>query len=681
MSFRFVTGDEQGSIYAVTDQGDLLYYRDEARDGTVIWANGGIGQRIGQGWGGYENVFSGGDGILYAVTGAGDLLYYRDEARNGSAVWAFGGIGQKIGSGFASYARLFSGGDGIIYAVALNGDLYFYRDEARDGTSRWSYGGVGRRIGNGWADYRHVISGGDGIIYAVTLEGDLLFYRDEARDGTPLWAFGGTGKQIAQGWRFYPEIIYGGEGIIYAITPDGFVIFYQDLARNGEGIWAHGGMGQQVGAGWYVATQTTTVEGYCTPISVLPGKTVDFKISARSDYAVSYVRLKQQDDGSPGIRLTDPYSMDAGLQGTPSEAWDFGCGWDTSFQLLVPPEWRSGIYAARCTDPHGSDSYVVFIVKPVWEQRADIAVLANTNTWNAYNSWGGRCKYTPSGHAPVLSFERPNPLTTPIDDGNVNHTTRAELWVLNWLENEGYDFDVYSDYDFHLGMDDFARYKVLILTTHPEYWTFGMLDHVEEYLAAGGNLLYLGGNGVFEQCEYVRDGDALRFEGGDPSLGRDRWYFRNLGRPEREILGVAFLNNNYLTVSAPAPYKVEMSAHPFFAGTGLSDGDLIGQIGHNGAASGWEMDWSEPAIAGAGEVVSAWEGSDRGGRPATLQVLARGTNQPVDGALTAHMTYYTHDGGGFVFSAGSLCFGGSLALDAKLAAIVKNALNHGLGAP
>jgi N,N-dimethylformamidase len=677
LSFRFVTGDEQGNVYAVTDHGDLLFYRDTTRNGTGSWADGGMGRRIGKGWEEYVDVFSGGDGVLYAVKENGDLLYYRDLARNGQAQWAFHGVGQKIGTGFASFARLLSGGDGIIYAVALNGDLYFFRDEARNGTSRWAHHGVGQKIGTGWGDFRHIVSGGDGVLYAVPADGTLLFYRDEARDGTRRWAFNGVGQQIGHGWRYFPALISGGGGVIYALTPDGFVLFYRDRARNGRSSWASGS-GKEVGAGWYVTPQTTTVEGYPLPLSVAPGDTVDFKMSATKRYTVTYLRLKQQPDGSVGIPLTDAFAVDAGVQSAPDEAWDFGCGWRTTFGLSLPVEWPSGLYAARCTDSEGKDSYVVFVVKPDPQRRADIAVLANTNTWNAYNSWGGRSKYTHTGSGPVLSLERPNPLATPIDDGHLNHTTRAELWLLGWLEDAGYRVDVYSDLDFHSGIDDLAGYKALILNTHPEYWTSAMRDHLDEYLASGGNLLYLGGNGLFERCEYIRGDSAVRFEGGDPSLGRPRNYWRNLGRPERAVLGVAFMYNNYFTQSDPAPYRVEMAGHSFFAGTGLSNGDEIGQNGRNGAASGWEMDWSENAAARDGVIVTAWEGSDRGRRPDNLQLLARGTNRKADGNPTAHMTYYDHHGGGFVFATGSLCFTGSLVQDVHLQLIVKNALDAAL---
>ena len=108
MSIKFVTSDNQGIIYTVTDTGDLLYYRDEARDGTVRWSFDGAGQKIGSGWGHFLDVFSGDDGIIYAIASNGDLLYYRDDARNGTSNWAFGGAGQKLASGWDAFAEVFT---------------------------------------------------------------------------------------------------------------------------------------------------------------------------------------------------------------------------------------------------------------------------------------------------------------------------------------------------------------------------------------------------------------------------------------------------------------------------------------------------------------------------------------------------------------------------------------------
>src|SRR2546421_158000 len=100
MSFKFITSDNQSNIYAVSNSGDLLYYRDEARNGTPRWSFNGVGQKIHTGWDNYLRVFSGGEGIIYAVARNGDLLYFRDKARDGTRQWFRNGQGKKIAEGW-----------------------------------------------------------------------------------------------------------------------------------------------------------------------------------------------------------------------------------------------------------------------------------------------------------------------------------------------------------------------------------------------------------------------------------------------------------------------------------------------------------------------------------------------------------------------------------------------------
>ncbi|MFY9983233.1 MAG: N,N-dimethylformamidase beta subunit family domain-containing protein [Chthoniobacterales bacterium] len=675
MSFFLLDCDEQSHFYAATESGALVFYQDLARNGTGIWAFGGAPKTIGSGWNGYRQIICGDQGVIYAIDGAGRLLYYRDAARNGTEAWA-AGSGQVIGSGgWDTYARVFSGGDGILYAIATNGDLFYYRDLARNGTPSWSFGGAPQKIGNGWTTIRDVAYGGNGIIYAVGYDGGLYWYQDLARNGTASWAKTGAGERIGWGWNSFARILSGQDGVLYGVTPDGFLMFYRDLAQDGTVNWANNGQGQQIGSGWFIAPEASDVQGYCWPLSGGPGERLSFCISARSDYTVTYLRLQTQ-SGAVGTPVAPPFHGATHIQGAPPEAWADGCNWQETFSLTIPDDWVSGLYSAQCVDQAGLAFHIVFAVKP-GPRRADFAVLANVNTWNAYNDWGGHSHYS-TGGAARLSFLRPNPGTSPVDDGNVNHLTRAELWLLNWLDGNNYTADVYTDLDFHNGIPSIGEYTALILNTHPEYWSDQMRDQLDSYLANGGNLLYLGGNGLFERCTPFGDGSVEEFFGGDPSQGRDRNYFRNANppRPERAVLGVGFLYNNYLTTSPPAPYQVTNPTHRFFNGTGLANGDLIGKSGHNGPASGWEMDTSDTATAPATQVVTAWEGNDRGAPPPGIEVLALGTNTPVDGQLVGHMTHYQHSGGGLVFSVGSLCFTGSFAVDPILQRIVANVLNE-----
>ncbi len=138
--------------------------------------------------------------------------------------------------------------------------------------------------------------------------------------------------------------------------------------------------------------------------------------------------------------MAAPQSFGPTLQATDPNCLVNGCNWSTNFSLQIPADWRSGIYAAQCSDETGNSHYVVFIVKPSSANRGKLLALASTNTWNAYNSWGGYSKYGPAT-ATILTFLRPNPATSPVDDGIVNHLTRADLWILNWMEDAGYQVD------------------------------------------------------------------------------------------------------------------------------------------------------------------------------------------------------------------------------------------------
>jgi hypothetical protein len=102
-----------GAIYAIVDNGDLLWYGHDGRnDGTFRWAVNSVhpelnGRKVGNGWN-VKQVFSGGDGIIYAITQNNDLMWYRHDGRNdGTFRWAFN-EGKKVGNGW-SVKQVFSG--------------------------------------------------------------------------------------------------------------------------------------------------------------------------------------------------------------------------------------------------------------------------------------------------------------------------------------------------------------------------------------------------------------------------------------------------------------------------------------------------------------------------------------------------------------------------------------------
>ncbi len=691
MAFLDLFGDDR-SIYAITGDGSLLWYRDDLRDGSNGpnaergWAPGS-GSQIGRGWNGFAGVFSGGNGVIYAIRETGELLWYRDDLRDGSngpnaeRGWA-PGSGSQIGRGWNGFAGVFSGGNGVIYAIRETGELLWYRDDLRDGSNgpnaeRGWAPGSGSQIGRGWNGFAGVFSGGNGVIYAIRETGELLWYRDDLRDGSNGpnaergWA-PGSGNQIGHGWADFGAVFTTGkpDGIIYAVTATSDLLWYRDDLRDGtNGADAARGWaarsGSAIGIGWSIEPKSL-IAGYASPLSAGPGDTVEIKLSARrqSPCTVQVFRLRENDDGSVGVPVADAFDAVVGVQPVPADAWESGCGWATTVDIDVDPAWRSGLYSARVVSQDGSDACdVVFVVRAGAEKSAFL-LIANTNCWNAYNAWGGVSNY--SGHAEVvtLSFDRPNPGAAPqaFDQGayTPNHLTAAEIWVSTWLEDAGYEFDTCSDWDFHHHDSDPADYRAVILSTHPEYWSQHMAQQLADYVAGGGRLLYWGGNGIFRQVQFA-DGGRSMITGSSPA-----WFCGNAwadGPKPRELLGVAYDIAHDGLYPARCGYVIDDPGHPFLAGTGLKAGDVVGGQGRNGGgACGWEVDTA----------IDFGEGN--GAAPAGEQILGHGQLVTADG-YTGHMTYYDNEAGGFVFAIGSISFGGSLPEDAELQVIARNALD------
>ena len=438
------------------------------------------------------------------------------------------------------------------------------------------------------------------------------------------------------------------------------------------------------------------INGYCSPFSVEAGQVLEFFISSRVEYQIYICRLTDIAEGAarvaPEFELTNlPKSLPR-FQRTSLRAWQDGCQWQSTDKFQVPTSYHSGLYAAECRGTDGSTWHVTFAVRPsAIANQEPILVLANSNTWNAYNDWGRVSRYTRDREISAVNFERPNPYASSnYEAASDAHLTRAELWLLRWLQSRSYQFDVCADSDFHSGTFDLNKYRAIILSTHPEYWTREMVARLRQYLSVGGNLLYLGGNGIFEAVTFSSRMQSLVFHDGDvgTNITREHYYFRNLDGQvcEREILGVAFLYDNY--EQAPGPYRVLEPGHWLFNGTGCVANSLVGAGGYRGGACGREMDTSSGVPGQPGPttpLVDAWSlhtdgspGSDRGAAPRNLVVLAEGIKGTATSPHTGQMTYSETQSGGFVFAVGSYCFTGTLLSDAVLQKIVGNALARSL---
>lgn len=456
--------------------------------------------------------------------------------------------------------------------------------------------------------------------------------------------------------------------------------------------------------------------GYMWPKWVRSGERAEFRVHAVEPFRLTLWRYGREREFVRMLGWFDEHGPRTVMQITPDGDYsqtgvEFntrGYGSPHHTQLLAGPE-RSGLYYVHAEGESGAWFSFPWVVAPA-RPRNPIAVLASTNTWNAYNNFGGRSNYINTDMLPPrptvnarldlrrytdsafrawgvadadirpLSFERPEPCNVvprdaqagdPIPGRQQCHLAPAEWRLLAWLEREQFSYDYYSEYHLHEGALDLDAYSVLILSVHPEYWSAEMYRRVKEWVfERGGRLMYLGGNGLNSQVELpdaatmrvnttlfpARPGDLGMPDPNDSSVYYDSRFHYRYGESEASLLGVVCTDTGIMTA---APYRVIAPDHWVFANTGLNAGDLFGVDGLqercHGGASGHETDKRSV------------------NSPSQTVLLAKGTN-PDDGG--AEMVCYELDSGGKTFAVGSITWVASLLVDDGTSAITANVLRR-----
>lgn len=442
--------------------------------------------------------------------------------------------------------------------------------------------------------------------------------------------------------------------------------------------------------------------GYAWPKHVRSGEASEFRVHSVEPYKLELWRYGWEPRFVRSLGWHDEHGPRATMQVTPDDDYTrTGVRWNevgytnSVHSQHIPGPASSGLYYFRAYTASGRRFAFPWVVAPS-APTCGVAVLASNITWNAYNSFGGRSNYihadgfppTPTVNAraellryndtghftwgadtyPPLSFDRPEPfnhidfaekITDPIEGRQACHLAPAEWRLLGWLEREGFAHDFYAETQLHEGTLDLSAYRVLILSSHPEYWTRRMYDRVKRWVfEQGGRLMYLGGNGL--NCEVELSAGAMVCRNGKltglsvAGLGskESRMHIRH--ESEANLLGVVFTPAGAMT---GAPYRVADASHWAFAGTGLQTGRTFGEkCLHQrcpGGASGHETDKRSPSS------------------PPNAHLLARGLN-PDDGG--AEMLILDTPSGGSVFSVGSISYVASLPVDEFVSRITANVL-------
>ncbi len=371
------------------------------------------------------------------------------------------------------------------------------------------------------------------------------------------------------------------------------------------------------------------IEGYCGRLSVLAGEAVTLHVSTKAAaYDVSVERW--------GVEREIVWSQQ-GLVGSfheaPDDADARGCQWPVSLTIDVPLDWRSGFYLVTLTahdaPPALAVAHAGFVVRSPTPQNSALLVLA-TNTWNAYNSWGGMSLYTGGNE---VSFRRPfgrgflcrdeverddrkaRPFRwgeEPDPDGEIYQKYRFEQgyagfvgssgWFtferrfVEWAEANGFGLDmaISSDLEEVDGLCD--GYDLVVGIGHDEYWSAPQRAAVERHVERGGNYASFSGNTMFWQVRLEGDGTDPRATmvghkysahlsdpilSTDPTLMTGMWADPVVGRPEASFVGGGSAHGLYYRFGqalarGSGAFTVYRDDHWLVEGTGLRYGDLLG---------------------------------------------------------------------------------------------------------
>lgn len=466
---------------------------------------------------------------------------------------------------------------------------------------------------------------------------------------------------------------------------------------------------EQLVAAWDFAQEIATSRVVDTSRHALHGKAMQMPMRAVTDHTwrgeVYDYRFAPQEYGA--IHFHDDDLEDA--------------GWSADFEWSVPDGIQSGTYAARLRG-EGAEDYIPFVVRPApGKATAPILYLLPTNTYLAYGNdrsessdeivsgvgdraeltdrydWylkehrefamsiydrhsdGSGCCYS-SRLRPIANM-RPQYRFWLV---NAPRHFPADLYVVDWMEQKGFAYDVVIDEDLDReGLDLLGQYKVVITGTHPEYWTAKMRDATEAFLANGGRMMYLGGNGFYWVTGFdaerphvveVRRGNAgTRAWNSEPgecynsTTGELGGLWLHRGKTPNQLAGVGFTAMGW-DGHSPGYVRKEESFDPraAFIFEGVGDDEVIGDFGlvMNGAA-GDELDRLDYDLGTPRQalLLASSEGHSDLFQPVIEDFLQiTGSMEQLGKAkIHADMVYFETPGGGAVFSVGSIGWCGSLS--------------------
>ncbi|MFD9896562.1 N,N-dimethylformamidase beta subunit family domain-containing protein [Mesorhizobium sp. NPDC059025] len=419
----------------------------------------------------------------------------------------------------------------------------------------------------------------------------------------------------------------------------------------------------------------------------------------------------------------------------------YDAGWQTDFTVTLPADLKSGVYAVRLFSHEDAQAeYFVVLAVRARHSRNDVVFVLPTASYMAYanHRLGIDVSETEIGAGQLLQLDRHHlhlqehpeyglSMYEVHNDGSgVFYSSRlrpildfqpkvqgfiggsgSNIWqfnadthILGFLEDRGIAYDVLTDEDLDReGVAAFDGYRTVLTGSHPEYTSTRMLDAYQGFLAKGGRVAYLGGNGFYWRIAYSETLPGViecrRAESGirgwEPGTG-NYWHqftdelgglWRRIGRAPQQVFGVGMTAQGF---DLSSPYLRNPSSHDpraAFIFDGIQ-GDILGDFGLNGGgAAGNEIDRADFSL----------------GTPPHALVLASSRLHtdvylmtPEDlldptptwsgtqcDLIRADMVFFETQDGGAVFSTGSIAWAGAMAwngYDNHIAAITENVIRR-----
>lgn len=408
-----------------------------------------------------------------------------------------------------------------------------------------------------------------------------------------------------------------------------------------------------------------------------------------------------------------------GALGFHSDALD-DCRWPADFEVEIPGDLPSGCYAFHVTQGQTEDHIPFFVRPAVSAERAPIVVVIPTLTYVAYanfhnlypgDGWGFDPYELANG---VVPLERRDleMLARPEDYGRstydlhadgrgVQHASwrrpmldarpgqgfsfnfQADFYLIDWLEERGFSFDVVTDHDLHeWGAELLCPYRVLITGSHPEYCTWDMLDAYEDYVRRGGRTMYLGANGAYwvtaihpekPWLAEVRRGDtgdaawhARPGEYHHSFTGERGGLWRHRGRPPQKLWGTGYSAHSFGVSGYYVRLPDSFDERVAWMFDGIAADELIGDSGLvGGGAAGLELDSYDRALGTPPHALLLASSVEHDEAAMLVPEELSNIHPAIVGdehpKIRADIVYFTTHNGGGMFSTSSIAWSGSLS--------------------